>query len=177
MCLAKFTVQHNIIKPDAPGGFTNEAWEMILSLIPHFTTLETFEVVCTDVGYSSVRCDFGSDSFADPYEEPSDYSAADDLAVALAKNSSLKAIDFSSKYKKGEGVYCGEYEVVNFVCRLYSRRNRIKQMMQQGQMFPQLWPLVLESMIPDPSAVFLASKLIPLPMSSGKRKWVSKETK
>eukprot|EP00977_Amphora_coffeiformis_P022413 scaffold10860_cov182-Amphora_coffeaeformis.AAC.30 len=49
---------------------------------------------------------------------------------------------------------------LDFVCRLFSRRNQIKQRIQQNEIKTSLWPMVLESLLPSPSALFLAMRYV-----------------
>lgn len=79
----------------------------------------------------------------------------DELALALNENSTLTTVQILLGGRPRPPI--------NFVCRLYNRRNRIQKMVRDKQISDALWPQVLESLVPNPSAIFLTMRYIPWP--------------
>lgn len=50
---------------------------------------------------------------------------------------------------------------VDHICRIFNTRNRVRQMMERREIASALWPELLEALIPNPSAAFLAMQYLP----------------
>lgn len=73
----------------------------------------------------------------------------DDFAMALEANTSLTRVEV--KYSRDKDFA----KSLQFVCRIYTRRNQIRQMVQRDELPQVLWPQVLQSLASTPSAIFL----------------------
>lgn len=130
------------------GMFCLESWTVLVESLPHWGRLQEF---CLDFSGSREH-------------------SLEDFAVSLLENRSLTHVQLTHDRK--------EYQhECNYICRQTSRRNRIGNMVRQGQMSRGLWPRVLESLGPNPSALYLASNfwlkntlLVKGPIPTGKRK-------
>jgi hypothetical protein len=77
----------------------------------------------------------------------------DDFAEALSQNYSLKKVQFRPS--------AIDQPRIDFVCRLFCQRNHLQEMIKKGEMKDALLPTVLESLQPDPAAMFLALRSFP----------------
>lgn len=85
---------------------------------------------------------------------------ADDLAIALNVNTTLTSVQVLHNGRPRP--------LLDFCCRLYTRRNRIQQMVKEKLVRDSLWPVVLEALTPNPSALFLTMRYLPWPADSGR---------
>ena len=94
-------------------------------------------------------------NFPDPDDEAPIY--VDEFASALCDNQSLTAV---------EVLHNGRTQpMFDFCCRLFERRNRIREMVERKQVSDALWPHILRSLAFNPSAVFMTARYIPWPCS------------
>ena len=132
-------------------AFPDSTWEALLLNMPHLITLERLEAV---IPVESFGTSNGENLAAVWARKPNLMNKArdtvDNLAVALAENSSLVSTKIIVQ-QVGTQQRCDMDYLLNFVCRLYSRRNCVRRMIAQGHMTPELWPAVLESLRPNPS--------------------------
>ena len=70
----------------------------------------------------------------------------DTLANALVHNSSLTSVQ----------IKCGDRHQshLEYICRFFCNRNRLRTLVDQDQITLALWPAVIKALGPDPSCIF-----------------------
>ena len=112
---------------------TRDTWELIYALIRQnkYLTVLKIRIACKDQQF-----------------------CLDDLASAMAKDTNLTDVKMVETGGNDDAK-------IDFVCRLFTRRNLIRQMVERQQISAVLWPVIMESMTANPSAMFLAMQYAP----------------
>ena len=119
---------------DRDGGISEEAWSLLLEMIRSNCTLQELSLT------------FG---------RPEKQLNLDSFAQALGANFSLTTVTIDASLIVETKL--------KIVTRLYTRRNRVRQMVKEKKMQDMHWPVVLEYLATDLNAIFLVLPYVPLP--------------
>lgn len=133
--LPKNTKLSNLTLGFSYHGFAAQAWKSIVAMMVKLVHIKSLNIDVASSGIANKGLDL------------------DNFAMAFETNPHLLSV----RVLRG-GDCQPKFDVVG---RLYGRRNAIKRMVHQGKMPLSLWPCVLESLTPNPSAIFLVAKHIP----------------
>ena len=88
------------------------------------------------------------------------------MAEAFNQNTTLTTIEYAHWDTASEST------MLEYICRLFSKRNRINAMGKMLEITPSILPWLFQSISSDPSALFLATEHVTLPETdlTGKRK-------